>query len=591
MSIRPLLDGVLPAPSPLLSLRTQNVRVEGALLVGSPPVDIGEAVDDLSAAVGGLQENAPTAYQPPGAGDFWQQAGGAATGSGELLTVANSRIIVSGTGSGLFYLNVAAALPTVIAATPTAGVLSGLYTTTWDPVSGIIVARDYTAAGVWRSLDNGLTYTQAPGIVGQGLGGLQWDPVAQWFIASVNIAGFQIQTSPDGLVWTPRATPVGFEITRIVIGGPGQVIGVSPINGPCWSADSGVTWAASVGGTGSRAITASPTLCIITPFATATDYRVSIDGGRNFAIAVNSNVAQRVSNCFEYFPALKRFYFVSVEGATGGAYISTLPDVVTDGVYKPTGALALSGITTITGSVNIYGMCYDPLSRRFAMGGNTSSLTCWYTNGGGNVNLVAAAGTSAAITGPGAGGSLVGNALVLQEKAPSPPALPTGASIFVGNSQQLMWRPQASSFSYPIGTFSRRFDGTLLQALYVDQFGSWNWNPAPKQLFFVPVAANFYSATSLVSSAELFTGSGVQTEQTFVGPALVAGTSYFAATLGTAADINYNATAATPTRLTINIIAGAGPVTSTLPIYSITLLTTVQGLQANIIIRRDYQFV
>ncbi len=584
MSIRPLLDGILPVPSPLLSLRTQNVRVEGALLVGTPPVDI-------AAAVEGLQANEPTAYQPAGAGDFWQQAGGAATGSGELLTVANSRIIVSGTGSGLFYLGVAAALPTVIAATPTTGVLSGLYTTAWDPVSGIIVARDYSAAGAWRSLDNGLTYTQVPGVVGQGLGGLQWDPVARWFIASVFAPGFMIQTSPDGLAWTPRATPVGFEINRLALGAPGQVIGVSTTNGPCWSADSGVTWAASVGGTQSRAIAASPTLCIIGPFVTAADYRVSTDGGRTFSIAVNSNVALRVSNCFEYFPELRRFYFVSVEGSTGGAYISTLPDVVTDGVYKPTGALALSGITAISGGTTIYGMCYDPLSRRFVMGGNAGSITAWYTNGGGNVNLVAAAGTSAAITGPGAGGFLAGNALVLQEKAPSPLVLPTGATLFVGNGQQLLWRPQSSAYSYPLGTFSRRFDGTLLQTLYTDQFGAWSWNPAPKQLYFVPAAANFYSATSLVSSAALYVGPGPQSEGTFSGPTLVAGTAYFAASLGTAAVATWNATAATPTRLSISIIAGTGPVSSTLPIYTINLLTTSQGLQANIIIRKDYQVV
>jgi hypothetical protein len=505
--------------------------------------------------------------------------------------VANSRVVVSGAGPGIFYVGIAAAIPTIIAATPTAGVLSGGYVTAWDPVSGIIVARDYFGVGAWRSLDNGLTYTQVPGVVGQGLSGLQWDPVAQWFIASVFVPGFMCQTSPDGLVWTPRATPVGFDFGRLVIGAPGQVITVSTSNGPCWSADSGVTWSPSVGGTQSRAIAASPTLCFINPFVTASDYRVSTDGGRTFTVAVNSNVAQRVSNCFEYFPELKRFYMVSVEGSTGGAYISTLPDVVTDGVYKPTGALALSGITSISGGTTIYGMCYDPLSRRFAMGGNAGSLNCWYTNGGGNVNLVAAAGTSAAITGPGAGGYLAGNALVLQEKAPSPPVLPTGATVFVGNAQQLLWRPQSSAFSYPLGTFSRRFDGTLLQALYVDQFGSWNWNPAPKQLFFVPAANNFYTATSLVSSAEIFVGTGGLSEQTFVGPALVAGTSYFAASLGTVADTTWNATAVTPTRLSINIIAGAGPVSSTLPIYSITLLTTSQGLQGNIIIRRDYQVV
>jgi hypothetical protein len=590
MSIRPLLDGVTPAPSPLLSIRTQSVRVEGDLLVGEPPVNIGEAVDDLAAAVTGLVQNEPVAYQPPGAGDFWQSAGGAATGSGELLTVANSRIIVSGSGTGIFWVGIAAPAPTVIAAVPTAGVLSGLYVTAWDPVSGLIVARDYTTAGCWRSLDNGTTFTQVPGVTGIGQGGLQWDPVAQWFIASVFDPGFAIQTSPDGLVWTSRPTPAGFQFGRIVIGAPRQVISVSVSNGPCWSADSGVTWAVSFNGIESRAIAASPSLVLVNPFVTAADYYVSTDGGQTFSVAVNSNAAQRASNCFEYFPELRRFYIVSVEGSTGGAYISTLPDVVTDGVYKPTGALALSGLTTISGGTTIYSMAYDPLSRRFAMGGNAGSITCWYTSGGSNVNLVAAAGSGSSLV-AGAGGYLAGNALVLQEKTPSPVVLPTGASIYVGNAAQLLWRPQASAFSYPLGTFSRRFDATLLQTLYVDAFGSWNWNPAPKQLIVIPVANNFYSATNLVSSAELFTGTGGQSEQTFSSLALVAGTSLFAASLTTVVDNQWNATAATPTRLAITIIAGAGPVTSTLPIYSINILTTPSGNQANIIIRRDYQFV
>lgn len=582
MSIRPILDGITPAPSPLLRLRAQDMRVEGALLVGTPPVDI-------AAAVEGLQANEPTSLQPPGAADYWLTAGGATPGSGEFLTVRNSRMILSGAGAGIYYFGIAAAIPTVISATPTAGVLSGSYVTAWDPVTGLIVAREYTAASAWRSLDNGLTWTQVAGVVGQGLGGLVWDSAAQWFVATVNVAGFQVQTSPDGLVWTPRVTPGGFEIGRIVSPVPGRLVSVSPINGPCYSTDSGVTWTPSTGGTLSRAIAASPTLTVLVPFVAA-DYRISLDGGQTFSIAVNSNAAARISNAIEYVPELKRFYIASVEGTSGGVYMSTLMDQVAP-VYKPTGSLILSGITAVTAGSNIYGIGYDPASRRFAIGGNGGALTCFYTNGGGNVNLIAAAGSSAAITGPGAGGYLAGTGLVLQEKAPSPLALPTGATVFVGNAQQLLWRPQNSAFSYPLGTFSRRFDGTLLQALYVDQFGSWNWNPAPKQLFFVPAANNFYSATSLVSSVTAFTALGGLSEQTFVGPVLVAGTSYFAASLGTVADATFNATGASPTRLSINIIAGAGPISATLPMYSFEILTTNLGLAANIIIRRDYSFV
>jgi hypothetical protein len=525
----------------------------------------------------------PIPFQPPGAADYWLKAAGSSISAVDLLLVANSRIIISGATVGIFYIDIAAAVPTVTAATPTSGSFGGIYTTAWDPGSGVIVARSYSSVDVWRSIDNGANWTQVTGISGQGIGSVVWDPGAMWFIATVNVAGLQVQTSPNGLVWTPRATPVGQELSLLVIGGPGQVISVSPINGPCYSTDSGVTWSQSIGGANSRAMAASPTLVVLVPII-AGDYWISTDGGQNFTLAVGSNAAARVSNCIAYFPDLKRFYIASVQSGT--VYMSTMLDQI-EPVYKPTGALILSDITTVNAVSNIYGICYDPASGRFAISGNLPSLCCYYTKGGGNVNLIAAAGSST-----DAGGYLVGNALVLQAQTPSPVALPTGASVFVGNTQQLLWRPANSAVSYPLGTFSTRFNGTASTTLYTDSFASWRWDSVTKQLTFTTTANNYYGSTTMVSSADFLTGAppGTQVGGTFTSATLLSTTTYFAANVNTAANTSFNATGASPSQLAITIIAGSGS-TNTLPIYSINILTTANGSEGNITIRRDYQFV
>lgn len=548
----------------------QDARIFGKVALENSSADVEETM-------GFLYDTPPNAYQPTGGNAYWTLAAGVAVSNGSLSMAANGRCIVSGNDTGIRYCDLNTSVPTVISATPTAGVFPATLAPAYNG-AGLIVARTYfTTGAVWRSLDNGVTYTQVPGVFTVGQSRILWDPVDSWFMVGVAVNGFEIETSPDGITWTPRPTPLGASLSSILPTSNGRWIATRSAAGPLWSDDRGVTWTASSGGAPSGGSIAAGTNLIIIAFST--DWWISTDGGQSFAVAVGTNPDNRLTYRIKYFDSLKRFYIAQKDVLTGGFYMSTLPDVVAP-VYRPTGALILSGV--VLGPVNgLGGFVYDPISRRFAVSGSAPQHF-WYSNDL-NSNLVAAAGS----TTPGASGTVSGNTLVLQTQTTTPPAIPTGATIWYAGAQQLLYRP-IGNFTYPLGAFSVRFNGNVSADLYADAFGTWSWDDPTKQLRVTPAASDFFGATTCIVASRIFTGASPMSTGIYTSPVLSAGFTLFAANMDALPNALWDGSALTPTKLTMSISAGSGS-TSSLPTYTITIMLTASGNQGNIIIRSDYR--
>lgn len=576
MSVRSLLDDIVPVPDPLQRIRVQDARIPGQLLLGSTPIDVEEAINALTVAA---EADAPVAYQPPGGSAYFTQAIGSVLSNGFQTQAANSRFVLSGVSAGIRYIDIAAAVPTVLVATPTAGLLSGQYTTGYDG-AGLIIARAFSGPECWRSVDNGVTYTSVPGILTTGRGAPVWDPVAGWFIQAVLAPGFAIETSSDGLLWTPRATPPGLTTSAVQTDGAGNCIAVSLANGPLFSSDSGVSWAAAAGGVASELVAIGENISVIVPFA-AGDWYVSLDKGASWTLALGSNTAARPCSQLSYISAFRRFYSCCVEGSGGACYMNTLLDAVSP-VYRPTGSFVLGGLTAVLGGTRIFDFDYDVASERFVMSGNAGGLNCWYSTSQ-TQNLVATAGAAAD------GGAIVScNALVAQLRSAPPSVIPSGGTLWYGATGQLYSRSGLDS-SYRIGpTAALRFDGTLSATLFVDFLGTWTWEPVSRQLRLTPAASNYYGGTTNTTvGSEIYSGAGAVTTRTFTSANLNAGVPVYVASMSVAVDATFNGTSATATRVSILLAAGPGIVVATAPMYDIRLLLAANGSQGSISVVRS----
>ena len=428
----------------------------------------------------------------------------------------------------------------------------------YSPSLGRVLLRNATTS--WRSWDAGVTWTISP-ITSAGFLasiGIVWSRVAGLFIWLQNgTPDTPYATSPDGVVWTSRAST---QVVRGIVDAGSWLVIVGE-NGSMRSAD-GLTWAftSSIGMWG--CVYDESRDCIIAgPSASIASMYESYDRGLTWVTYPAAKPATLSMRVMAY--VRDQGLIVNVQRIGSENFVSS---------WDPSSSTVR--VASVYGSVSTgvdpWRITYVPVFKRIITYASFLSVCSWSAA---DANLVAIGS-----------GAVSGSQLDLRAlSAPAAVRSDKYGKVYLNDTSSEL-RLLYNSINYTLGGgVSRRFDASLSATLWTDGGITFSWEASSRQLRLVIGASPWYSATTVASSSTISSASTITAVGNHTG--IVSGVSYYVAGCSVAVNSAFALNAAS---CEYHVIPGAGSLASSVPAYRI-FISACPGDVGNFEIEKCYQ--
>ncbi len=523
------------------------------------------------------------ALAPPGVASFFIESTGPANDGAKASTYIDTlgRWLFGGSGTGIRYSDDGGAtLNTALAS------VVNNYTMAWSPTLGIAAARSDSGTPDAQTSPNGLGWTQRPAPVALAAANTKMAWISPYFICGSATPGVTIDTSPDGIAWTPRFAARNVLDLAERPGGGAVSCG---LDGFMWSADPVSSWTNAGGPSGAVGCVTiarvNDSTLVGFELGLSSTAHVSTDGGATwapYAEALPFPVRIRAS-----FTALNRTYVFGIDG-TSGLATTAMCGFYTGSSLSNAPTLPLTGgrlqAPAVLAPAQIYSAGYDPVFRRF-----------WYgMNGGGAGFFYHTPGEAAAVV-----ATSVGTTPATSQTTALQLNTVTGAALFERPGRGVLALEDGlpgpvlmmyyGGVGYPLGGpgagVARRFDGTLTDDLFDDGEIVISWVPAFRQLRYTCPNGTFYGAAMSMTTTTITTNNTV--ENSALSPTLALGIAYYVANNATTRSSLYDLSGGSrPFRAEYTIAPATGLGTAT-PSYWVDITITPAGL-GDLRIRKQY---
>lgn len=571
MALRPILDDILPIPDPLLKLRCASIYATEDITYGVPPVSVSAGV---TAALTTSRVAATTAslLLPMAAASPWALATGS-TGHAFVIETRPGMLLASGSTLGAHYsLDGGATWNSsfiITAATGRCGYSPDLDVVTW---------RGGTE--VQTSTDGGLTFTLHAN-AGVSSTPITWSSRLSLFIIITNNVGFCVETSPDGITWTPRTTPFDYGVgSRAIIDTGTHIVTSSTAT---MTSLNGIDWTLVVGGPASISVGWSPLLnqLVSMPLSGWTgDVRVSDNTGETWTTVFDvfpDAASYTLPRSLRWVPEIGA-YLVAVNTIPSGTNASHMYSWSGSPLDQFIGGEAYRAAAI--GATEVYSIYYSGEFKRYSM--YTNSGVTEYSNAGPLVN---------ALLGAPQDGPLRGNSLFVSNITPPAGALSNYSQVYsttAGNA--LAFR--TGSTSYPVAgphvKTAGRFDASLSQTLYADDgVISIVWNGVAREAKYIPTVSGFAGGTEVSSNTYYSFSTANPTTAVGTSVIITAGVSYFVSSAQVAATGAVAMNRFVPQVVHQQLYANNAPTLATVPYYELKFMVGVLAL-GNYMIEKVY---